>query len=130
MLGLWQPSCDHEGRWHGMQGIRVATSACHFSDITDPLDESRTLTLGFLVWSKLMSQATLFISVLLVIAVLSYDFPQASGRWNRLRGWSPRLVASDLNKSLLFPQKLSHTHTPLHTLEGWGRGWEASCEVR
>lgn len=103
---------------------------CYFSDITEPLDESGTLTLGFRVWSKLMSQATLFISVLLVIAVLSYDFPQASGRWNRPRGWSPRLVASDLNKSLLFPRQLSHTHTPLHALEGWGRGWAASREVR
>lgn len=33
---------------------------CYFSDIAEPLDESRTLTLGFLVWSKLMSQAALF----------------------------------------------------------------------
>lgn len=83
----------------------------YFSGITEPLDKSRILTLGFLVWSKVMSQATLFYLCVTGCRVLSYDFPRASGRWNRLSGWSPRLAASDFSSAVCSP---AAEHTSAH----------------
>ena len=71
---------------------------------------------GMIYEKKTLSSVSLEITLFFYLcvtgcSVLSYDFPRASGRWNRLSGWSPRLAASDLSSAFCSP---AAEHTSAH----------------